>query len=301
MYTSTVFAGTGAAGLVDGSNLTAQFNAPSGLCGIRSGSVFTLFISDTNNHVIRSIPVADASPTSVFTTIFTGTSGISGNQDGGPNSASAKFQTPRGLACDSTAMFLVDSGNHCVRFIQSSGPNSGSTLAVAGTCGTSGYRNNIGNLAIPAWFNNPTAIAFTTSTNTATLYVADTGNFVVRKAVGSLVAGTLYTVSTLAGTGTQCPTAAPYCTDGNYALFFSPSGLALDATAGVLYVADGNTLRVVTSLAAANPVVATIGGDKTRILMGPFPAPAMVPPWAFPSPLLRAFLSPPLLAALFGS
>ncbi len=47
----TTFAGTGVAGQVDGPAKTAQFFEPGGL----SVAGDTLYIADTNNHVIRTI------------------------------------------------------------------------------------------------------------------------------------------------------------------------------------------------------------------------------------------------------
>ena len=47
----TTLAGTGQSGLVDGSFEHAQFSEPGGLCLDPTGK--TLFVADTNNHVVR--------------------------------------------------------------------------------------------------------------------------------------------------------------------------------------------------------------------------------------------------------
>ena len=48
---STTLAGTGAVGLTNGPFETAEFSEPGGLCIDPDGK--TLFVADSNNHVIR--------------------------------------------------------------------------------------------------------------------------------------------------------------------------------------------------------------------------------------------------------
>ncbi len=113
---------------------------------------------------------------------------------------------------------------------------------LAGTSGLSGAANGTGTLAS---FNLPYRVATDSLGN---LYVADTGNHVIRKITPAGV------VTTFAGSPGQAGTA-----DGNAATarFNSPAGIALDAL-DTLYVADaGNhTIRKITSAG----VVTTIAG-----------------------------------------
>ena len=51
LKTCTTIAGNGQPGLKDGQFLEAQFSEPGGLCVADNGR--TLFVSDTNNHLIR--------------------------------------------------------------------------------------------------------------------------------------------------------------------------------------------------------------------------------------------------------
>jgi sugar lactone lactonase YvrE len=120
---------------------------------------------------------------------------------------------------------------------------------VAGN-GTPGYGGD-GSAATGALLNGETRVAVDSLGN---LYIADTGNNVVREVVFSTGV-----ISTIAGNGT-----AGYLGDGSAATsaeLHSPSGVAVDA-AGNLYIADqlNNVIRMVT---ATTGVITTVAGNGT--------------------------------------
>jgi hypothetical protein len=104
--TVTTLAGTGAAGYVDGAGTVALFDQPE--FGVYV--VDTLFVSESNNNCIRKISVHHPVTVTSFTP-----STVVGYVDG-PLS-SAKFAYPRGLAYDSSYLYVADWGNFCVRRI----------------------------------------------------------------------------------------------------------------------------------------------------------------------------------------
>ena len=100
----TTFAGS-SSGDDDGTGAAAQFNNPIGVAVDSSGNVY---VADTSNHRIRKI-----SPTRVVTT-FAGSS--SGDDDG--TGAAAKFNSPRGVAVDTSGnVYVGDTFNNRIRKI----------------------------------------------------------------------------------------------------------------------------------------------------------------------------------------
>ncbi|MFZ9746132.1 MAG: hypothetical protein ACO3G4_05820, partial [Opitutaceae bacterium] len=101
-----------------------------------------------------------------------------------------------------------------------------------------------------ARFRDPASVVADSAGN---LYVADTTNHAVRKVVIST--GAVTTVAGLLGTSGTADGA------GTVARFNLPQGLALDAAANKLYVADtfNHSIRVI-DLAPATPVVSTLAG-----------------------------------------
>jgi DNA-binding beta-propeller fold protein YncE len=116
----------------------------------------------------------------------------------------------------------------------------------AGT-GVAGFKN--GNGAI-AQFSNPSGLAVDKS---GIIYVADTGNSVIRKIA------TDGTVSTLAGSGS-----ASFGNGlGTQTGFNQPIGLAIDSTGKLLYVADtGNNLIRLINMTDGIARVSTIAGNR---------------------------------------
>ncbi|MFN8556906.1 MAG: NHL repeat-containing protein [Dehalococcoidia bacterium] len=223
----STLAGGGGRGFADGAARAAVFNRPAALAVDVFGSVF---VADEGNDLIRQI-----TPDGVVTT-FAG-SGTRGFADG-PRRI-ARFNAPAGIALDlAGAMYVADSGNDLIRKVTPDGAVS----TVAGA-GVRGFNNGPGR---DAQFNTPTGLALDAAGN---LYVADTGNDLIRKITPN------GNVSTVAGTGVRGFTDGPVAS----AQFNRPTALAVDS-AGAVYVADeGNDLiRKVTP----DGMVSTVAGGE---------------------------------------
>jgi hypothetical protein len=102
----STFAGTaGISGYLDGQGSAAKLNAPHGVAVDAAGSVY---VADTNNHVIRVVL-----PSGQVST-FAGVAGTPGPLDG--LSSSAMFNSPYGVAVDAAGnVFVADRDNFIVR------------------------------------------------------------------------------------------------------------------------------------------------------------------------------------------
>jgi sugar lactone lactonase YvrE len=103
--TVTTLAGSpGNAGAANGRGTAAGFRYPSGVAVDRSG---TVFVADTDNHLIRAI-ASDGEVTTV------GGSGGTGSTNG--VGTDARFFNPKGVAADSAGrIYVADLSNHTVR------------------------------------------------------------------------------------------------------------------------------------------------------------------------------------------
>lgn len=264
-------AGSGNLGYLDGQNLAAEFAMPS---GITQGIDGTVYVSDTQNHRIRTIAGDNVTTLAGVTTASDEYGLPIGGFVDGP-AMEARFNQPKGLAVDSTGtIYVADSANGAVRVIDKSGLvttlvkglNSPSYLVLGregelyvtetlnhrilrvakdGTwtvLAGGGYetRNNwlFGGYkdgrGEQAQFNEPSGLALGPE---GSLYVADTGNQRIR------VVSPLGEVTTLAGSGTTPIVDTSYFkgefNDGplREAKFNFPSGIAVSAE-GTVYVAD---------------------------------------------------------------
>jgi uncharacterized protein (TIGR03437 family) len=147
--------------------------------------------------------------------------------DGGPPSA-AEFSSPGAVALDSQGnLYIADTVNHCIRKI------SGSTITtIAGTGGTAGYSGD-GAAATAATLSSPGGLAFGASGN---LYIADTGNNVIRKISGT-------TITTVAGVQGQGPAYGGDLGAATVANLWGPTAIAFDS-AGNYYIADNGNSRI---------------------------------------------------------
>ena len=210
-----VFAGTGSHGAADGH--MAQFNMPLGLAALGDGYIL---VADSFNNLIRKVD-----KNGYATTLAGSLQGPDSHSfpQGGYHDDYALlslFYRPTGLAINSEGwIFIADMYNHAIRVII-----EGEVYTFAGGLGM-GYENGY-----YALFNRPGAIAFDEN---GYLFVADTGNHVIRKispdGYASTVAGTAGVFGFLDGKPGE-------------ALFDSPMGLAFSEE-GVLFIADaGNNL-----------------------------------------------------------
>ena len=176
--------------------------------------------------------------TAVSTIAGTGAPGAADNSIG----TLATFWTPDGISSDGFNLYVADVNNHRIRSIViASGQVS--TLAGSGVSGSAD--NTTGGLAT---FNSPRGV----TTDGRNLYVADTGNDLIRKVVIATGA-----VSTLAGTGS--PGAIDFFI-GTYASFNAPYGITTDGAS--LYVADYSNNKIRKILLSSGEVT-TLAGSGT--------------------------------------
>ena len=174
------------------------------------------------------------------------TAGFAG--DGGAPS-SAQFSSPLGLTLDSSGdLYIVDSVNQRVRKI-----SGGAINTVAGD-GTSGYSGDKA-AATSAELLGPSAVAVDSSGN---VYIADTGNHVIR------MVSTSGTITTIAGNNT-----GGYTGDGGAAVDAElefPTGVAVDA-GGNVYIADSgnNAIREV----SGGNINTIVGSSTGQVLNDP--------------------------------
>ncbi len=155
----TTLAGSGAIGSANGNGTSASFYGPAGVAVDSSGNVY---VADRNNNMIRKI-----TPGGVVTTFAGSTS--SGSSDG--TGTAASFSNPHDVAVDSSGnVYVADTYNNLIRKITPGGVVT--TLAGGGVCC---YTDGTGTAAS---FSLPYSVAVDSF---CSVYVADTGNHVIRK------------------------------------------------------------------------------------------------------------------------
>jgi sugar lactone lactonase YvrE len=216
---------TGQAGMLgttNGSLAAATFFSPAGMAVDSSGN---LYIADSGDSLSTSrqgygVPggvdlfaeyqgsaIRKITPAGQVSTLA-GSGQLTGALDG--SASAARFFGPYGLAGDAAGnLFVADSHNNTVRKLTAAGVTS--TLA-----GTAGFYGEADGSGAAAGFTTPTGMASDSSGN---VYVADSGQGVVRKVTAAGV------VSTLAGQGKGGVTLS------------QPTGIAVDSSSNV-YVAD---------------------------------------------------------------
>jgi sugar lactone lactonase YvrE len=181
-------------------------------------------------------PLSRAQPLTIST--LAGSPG-QGGADG--TGAATRFANPWGVAADTAGnLYVADTDNHTIRIVTAGGAVS----TFAGLAGLSGSADGTGS---GARFNQPQGVAVDTN---GIVYVADTGNYTIRKITPAGV------VTTLAGSaGISGSTDAT----GRSARFYEPEGIAVNSAGTLIYVADtwNHTIRQVTSAG----VVTTLAGS----------------------------------------
>jgi len=264
-YTISSIAGTNEVG-DGGAAVDGQLAAVEGLAVDVSGN---LYIADNTDHRVRKVDTQGI----ITTIVGDGNPGLSG--DGGP-AASARLKNPYGVAVDATGtVFVADYGNARIRRIAPDGTISslattipllgprnvavdtagnvyvadhlahvvvrinpaGRADVVAGS-GQAGFNGDGAALTIK--LNYPAGLAFDAQ---GSLYIADSGNKMVRRLTAGLI-------TTVAGGANSLP-------------LYGPTGVDIDA-AGNLLIADSLISRVIcrapdgkfTVVAGANPALA---------------------------------------------
>lgn len=205
----------------DGGPATSALFGPLGRIEVTRGG--DLYIADSRNH---AIPLVTAASGAVST--YAGRLGVAGNGGNNVNAVTAILNQPNSArlseAQGSQGLYVVDSGNHCIRRVY-----AGDATTVAGVCGASGDGGD-GGAATSALLSFPFDIAITPGGD---IYISENSYGGVIRVVKAGV------ISRFAG-GPQA------LGNGGLALranLFYPSGIALTPR-GDLVIADQNNNQV---------------------------------------------------------
>jgi len=236
--TSGLDSGTGASGT------DARFNHP---LGITTDGTY-LYVADTYGNTIRKITIG----TWTVTRLAGSALGLAGNIDSGTNDTNgdnATFNLPTGITLDGTSLYVADYGNNTIRKVDK---NTGLVSTVAGsTTSEAGAVDAV--IGTDARFSHPFGI----TTDGANLYVADCGNYLIRKIVLSSNA-----VFTLAGAAGSAGSTDSTDGTGSTARFNLPTQLTTDGSN--LYVTDFNN-STIRQIVMATGEVTTLAGSAGNI------------------------------------
>jgi sugar lactone lactonase YvrE len=208
--------------------------APTGMARDAAGNFYVA----AGDNTVRLV-----SPTGATITTFAGT-GTAGHTGDGGLATAATLSNPSAVAVDPSGnVFIADTGNNAIREVSA---ERGFIDTISFTNQNANLTKNGSNFLLKA----PKGVA---TDRIGNIYIADTGNNVVRK----LTRGGTYSI--VAGTGS-----AGYQGDkaaATAALLSGPAGIFVDA-AGNVFVADtGN--NVVRKVAAGTGIITTVAGTGT--------------------------------------
>lgn len=229
---STIAGSPGNPGHSDGPSIVAAFRAPQ---GIAIGSTGIIYISDTQNHVIRRVALDGVVST------LAGAPGVGGNSDG--VGSESRFSRPTGLAFGPDGnLYIADTGNRLIRRLTLDGV----VTTISGAPSAGRAMDGFGPAAV---FQSPEGIV---SSPHGGLLVSDSTNGTIRRVslTGEVVtfSGTPLASGSMDGTGVA-------------ASFESPYGIAVDSAQDV-YVAD--TLNHTVRKVSRAGVVSTVAGSLQR-------------------------------------
>jgi sugar lactone lactonase YvrE len=253
----TTLAGSGA-GYRDGALIVARFSGPRDVAVGRGGEIY---VADTGNNRIRAVSIEDGK-------VRTAAGSSAGYLDGA--ALQAQLNGPTGIAEHGGDLYVADTKNHRIRKL-----SAGEVSTVAGS-GT-GYEDGS---IYTAMFKEPSGLAVDAW---GTLYVADSGNGMVRRIVSGSVSrlvtfgtpvavavdavGSVYAADSQShkvllvspGTSTVAGSTEGFA-DGaaEAAKFSAPGGIALGA-GGAIYVADRDNHRIRRVAAGSVSTVAGTG------------------------------------------
>jgi trimeric autotransporter adhesin len=208
-----------------------------------------IFIADTHNNRIRKLKDG------IITTYAGHTTSTAFCGDGG-QATSACLSEPQGVSVDPHGdLFIADTGNNRIRKVA---PN-GIITTVAGKTTTTLYCGD-GGQATNACLNQPFDVVVNSNNS---IYIADTGNNVIRKIGKNGVITTLVGNGNYGYNGAGCP-ANPQGVAALSACLAFPESLALDSGNNI-YVADtaNNRIRFVSV-----KIITTIAGTGTAGFCG---------------------------------
>jgi sugar lactone lactonase YvrE len=238
----TTLAGDATArGNVDGTGNAARFNHPIGLAIDSAGN---LYVADTFTDTVRKITPAGAVST------LAGSNAVTGSTDG--SGSAARFNNPSGVTADASGIvYVTDTGNNTIRKITA----DGTVTTLAGLPGVSGSTDGTGSAA---FFSQPTNLAIDVNGN---LYVADTGNALIRRVTSSGGVSLLAGVPGIAGLSDGV---------GLDALFDQPHGLVLDGNGNLLVADTGNAaLRKIATDATVTTLALTAASTPAPVTTTP--------------------------------
>jgi len=237
--TVSTLAGAGGSSYAEGTGTSALFNWPQ---SITIGAAGLLYVTDTNNHRIRSVTTGGISAFVAGGAAAADAPSTTGSATG----SAAGFRVARGIVYSPTAnlIYVADSENNKIRSVTPGGVSTTLAGQVSG-----GLVNATGTAAK---FNYPQGLAIDSSGN---IIVADTRSHTIRKVTPGGV------VTQIAGGGTTTFGQAGYFdANGSTARFNGPMAVAIDS-AGVIYVADTGNQRI--RKIATNGDVTTVAGNGT--------------------------------------
>ncbi len=223
-------------GHIDDYGTNARFERPTGIAVDSAG---TVYVVDNTDNTVRRIG------TNRLVTTLAGSPNQGGSSDGiGPQ---ALFSGPSAVVVDTSGnLYVTDTLNDTIRRITP----TGSVTTLAGSPGIAGFLDGQGTAA---QFNKPMGIAIDGSGN---LYVADTGNHILRRITPSGA------VTTIAGSATRPIQDVDGI--GDSASLEAPLGIAVSPQ-GVVYFTDSlaHTVRVATAVV---PLIgSSIGSQSVTI------------------------------------
>lgn len=267
---TTVLAGTGVLGFLDGNGATAQFNGPWGLAIDKDGNLYASdnVASGATSHRIRKITIDENYKTTVST--IAGTAAAGGANGVG---TAATFSRPAGLCYDENrnCLYVAEWGGHRVRKIELAtntvsliaGSGSGATPK-AGLGAAAVFYSPWGvvlsadgnSLYVSSWngntiskirlSDNDVTILGTSKTNMGSprgLFVSPSNQVFLSNTSGHYISkmqteveGNLSTFVRVTSSGT----AGNVDGAANVAQFNGPIGLAYDPYTGTFYIADGD-------------------------------------------------------------
>ena len=236
---------------INGGGVVVTLGSPAPVTSLAASTQYTIVITATNTIGSSKETITFTTPAAPTTTSFYVLS-VAGNGSAGLNNTvngTPQFNGCTGVARDGAGnIYVADQNNHIIRMVTPAG-------VVTNIAGNSSSRiparkNGEG---ASATFDSPYAL--TVDTAGQNIYVSDGKNHCIRKIT---LSNGVWTVSTLAGSGTATPVGTASDGTGEAATFNSPRGLTMD-TNGNLYVCDYGNHRI-RKIVIATGVVTTIAG-----------------------------------------